>query len=139
MAAFSTGDVPRAQTTPNLSTAKFYQSVIHAVYTNNKRKPFDDPRVRRALHLVMERDVLVEVVKDVSPLMTGGFIYPFSEFATPKEQLSKRLGYQEKPDAAIKAAKSLLAAAGATNMQPFDFVLRELNHHKLFAQPSRRC
>jgi peptide/nickel transport system substrate-binding protein len=124
----------KAQTSPNLSTAKFYQSVIHAVYTNNKRKPFDDPRVRRALHLVLERDVLVEVVKDVSPLMTGGFIYPFSEFATPKEQLSKRLGYQEKPDAAIKEAKSLLAAAGATNMQPFDFVLRDLNHHKLFAQ-----
>ncbi len=123
----------KAQAMPNLSTAKFYQSVIHAVYTNNKRKPFDDPRVRRALHLVLERDVLVEVVKDVSPLMTGGFIYPFSEFATPKEQLSKRLGYQEKPDAAIKEAKSLLAAAGATNMQPLDLVLRELNHHKLFS------
>jgi ABC-type transport system substrate-binding protein len=124
----------RAQTMAHLSTAKFYQSVIHAVYTNNKKKPFDDPRVRRALHLVLEREVLVEVVKDVSPLMTGGFIYPFSEFATPKEELSKRLGYQDKPDAAIKEAKTLLAAAGATNLPPLDLVLRDLNHHKLFSQ-----
>ena len=30
--------------------------------------------------------------------MVGGFIYPFSEFATPKEELIKRLGYQADPD-----------------------------------------
>ena len=54
----------------------------------------------------------MDVVKDVSPLMMGGFIYPFSEFATPKDQLAKRIGYQEDSAAAIKEAKSLLAAAG---------------------------
>jgi len=26
-------------------------------------------------------------VKDVAPMMVGGFIYPFSEFATPKGEL----------------------------------------------------
>ena len=44
--------------------------------------------------------ILVDIVKDVYPLMVGGFIYPFSEFATPKDQLVKRLGYQEDPAAA---------------------------------------
>lgn len=125
----------KAMTTPGLSTAKFYQSVIHAVWTNVKKKPLDDARVRRALHLVLDKAVLVDVVKDVSPLMTGGFIYPFSEFATPKEQLVKRLGYQETTAAAIKEAKSLLAAAGVgNNMRPLDFMVRDLNHHKLFGQ-----
>ena len=85
----------KAAAIPGLSTAKFYQSVIHAVWLNAKRQPFDDPRVRRALHLLCDKPVLVDVVKDVSPLMTGGFIYPFSEFATPKDQLANRLGYQE--------------------------------------------
>ena len=100
---------------------------------NAKRKPFDDPRVRRALHLLFEKQVLVDVVKDVSPLMTGGFIYPFSEFATPKDELTKRLGYQDDPAAAIKEAKSLLAAAGqGSGMRPLDFMVRDLNHHKLF-------
>src|SRR5579864_2873783 len=96
----------KAATVPGLSTAKFYQSVIHATWVNAKRKPLDDPRVRRALHLLCEKQVLVDVVKDVSPLMTGGFIYPFSEFATPKDQLVKRVGYQEDPGPAIKEAKS---------------------------------
>jgi peptide/nickel transport system substrate-binding protein len=122
----------KAATTPGMSSAKFYQSVIHATWLNAKRKPFDDPRVRRAMHLLAEKQVLVDVVKDVSPLMTGGFIYPFSEFATPKDQLANRLGYQDDSGAAIKEAKSLLAAAGQSNMRSLDFMVRDLNHHKLF-------
>ena len=125
----------KAATMPGMSTAKFYQSVIHATWVNAKRKPFDDPRVRRALHLVFEKQLLVDVVKDVSPLMMGGFIYPFSEFATPKDQLVKRLGYQDDAAAAIKEAKSLMAAAGqGSGMRPLDFMVRDLNHHKLFGQ-----
>ena len=122
----------KAAATPGMSAARFYQSVIHATWINNKRKPLDDPRVRRALHLIFEKQLLVDVVKDVSPLMMGGFIYPFSEFATPKDQLVKRLGYQADAAAAIKEAKALLAAAGG--MRPLDLMVRDLNHHKLFGQ-----
>jgi peptide/nickel transport system substrate-binding protein len=122
----------KAAATPGMSTARFYQSVIHATWINNKRKPLDDPRVRRALHLIFEKQLLVDVVKDVSPLMMGGFIYPFSEFATPKDQLAKRLGYQDDATVAIKEAKALLAAAGG--MRPLDLMVRDLNHHKLFGQ-----
>ena len=53
-------------------------------------KPLDDPRVRRALHLAMDRPPLIECVKDVAPMQVGGFIYPFSDFATPKPELVKR-------------------------------------------------
>src|SRR6202023_3255838 len=60
----------KAQSTPGLSTANYYQSVEHATWVNNKKKPLDDPRVRRAMHLVLDRSVLVEVVKDVAPMIT---------------------------------------------------------------------
>jgi hypothetical protein len=86
------------------------------------------------MHLLCDKPVLVDVVKDVSPLMTGGFIYPFSEFATPKDQLANRLGYQDDSSAANKEAESLLAAAGQSSMRPLDFMVRDLNHHKLFGQ-----
>jgi ABC-type transport system substrate-binding protein len=125
----------KAKATAGMSAATYYQSVIHATWLNNKRKPLDDPRVRRALHLVLDRPALVEVVKDVAPLMVGGFLYPFSEFATPKEELEKRLGYQPDPAAAVGEARALMAAAGHANgMKGLDYLVRDLAHHKLWAQ-----
>jgi peptide/nickel transport system substrate-binding protein len=63
----------KAKEMKGLSATSFYQSVIHATYMNNKKKPLDDPRVRRALHLCLDRPVLIDVVKDVTPMMMGGF------------------------------------------------------------------
>ncbi len=104
-------------------------------WVNNKKKPLDDPRVRRALHLVFDKPVLVDVVKDVAPMMVGGFIYPFSEFATPKDELAKRVGYQADSTAAIKEAKALLAAAGQSGgIKGLDFLVREVATFKLWAQ-----
>ena len=36
-----------------MKSTDFYQSVIHAVWVNNNKKPFNDPRVRRAMHLAL--------------------------------------------------------------------------------------
>ena len=125
----------RVAATPSMSGATYYQSVIHAVWPNDKRKPFDDPRVRRAMHLVLDRPVLVDVVKDLAPVMVGGFIYPFSEFATPKDELSKRLGYQDDPTAAVKEARALMAAAGyGKGVKSMDVLVRDLPNTKLWAQ-----
>jgi peptide/nickel transport system substrate-binding protein len=125
----------KAKTTQGMSTATYYQSVIQATWVNNKKKPLDDPRVRRAMHLVLDKPVLVDVVKDVAPMMVGGFIYPFSEFATPKEELNKRLGYQADPAAAIKEARALMAAAGHGNgIKGLDYMVREIASFKLWSQ-----
>jgi ABC-type transport system substrate-binding protein len=66
----------------------------------------------------------------------GGFIYPFSEWATPKDELAKRIGYQSDPTAALKEAKALLAAAGHSGgvKQPLDFLVRDVATFKLWAQ-----
>src|SRR5713226_9049440 len=124
----------KVQNTPGMTGTNFYQSVIQAVWVNNAKKPFDDPRVRRAMHLVFDRPVLVEVVKEIAPKLVGGFIYPFSDFATPPEKLSERLGYQSDPKAAIKEAKQLLAAAGHGNgLKDVDFLVRDLPSYKQLA------
>jgi ABC-type transport system substrate-binding protein len=124
----------KVQSTPGLTGTDFYQSVIQAVWVNNTKKPFDDPRVRRAMHLAFDKPVLVDVVKEVAPMMVGGFIYPFSEFATPQEKLAERLGYQSDPTKAIKEARQLLAAAGhAKGIKNVDFVIRDANSFKLWA------
>ena len=125
----------KAKTMPEISTDTHYQSVVHATWTNNKKKPLDDPRVRRALNLALDHRVLVEVVRDVAPMITGGFIYPFSEFATPKEEFEKRLGHQADPTAAIKEAKGLMAAAGYANgINGLDYMVRDIAIFKLWSQ-----
>jgi ABC-type transport system substrate-binding protein len=125
----------KAKATPGLSTTAFNQSVIQGTWVNSKRKPFDDPRVRRALHLAFDRPALIDVVKDVTPMRVGGFIYPISEFATPPEELGKRLGYQEDSTAALKEARALMAAAGhADGLKGLDFLVRDVASFKLWAQ-----
>jgi peptide/nickel transport system substrate-binding protein len=124
----------KARETPGMSSLNFYQSVIQGTWPNTKKKPFDDPRVRRAVHLAFERAVLVDVTKDVAPMMVGGFIYPFSDFATPLDQLVKRPGYQDDSAAALKEAKALMAAAGYKPAQPLDFLVRDVPTFKLWAQ-----
>jgi ABC-type transport system substrate-binding protein len=121
--------------TKGMSSTDFYQSVIQAVWVNNDKEPFNDPRVRRAMHLVLDKAVLVETVKDVAPMMVGGFIYPFSDFATPTDDLSKRLGYQADPTAAIKEAQALMAAAGyADGIKNVDFMVRDARTFSLWSQ-----
>jgi peptide/nickel transport system substrate-binding protein len=125
----------RVKQTPGMSGTDFYQSVIQATWVNSRKKPFDDPRVRRAMHLVLDKAVLVEVVKDVAPMMVGGFLYPFSDFATPRAELSKRIGYQSDPAAAVREAKALMTAAGhSRGIRGLDFVIRDVATFKLWAQ-----
>ena len=124
----------KVKETSGMSSTDFYQSVIHAIWVNNTKKPLGDPRVRRAMHLVFDRPVLVDVVKDIAPMLVGGFIYPFSEFATPAEELSRRLGYQRDPKAAVQEARRLMAEAGyPKGLKGLDFMVRELAHHKTWS------
>jgi peptide/nickel transport system substrate-binding protein len=125
----------KAAAMPGMSTATFNQSVIHGTWVNTRHTPLDDPRVRRAMHLALDRPVLIDVVQDVTPMQVGGFIYPFSDFATPKEALFKRIGYQEDNTAALKEAQALMAAAGhAGGIKGLDFLVRDVASFKLWAQ-----
>ncbi|MGH7318504.1 MAG: ABC transporter substrate-binding protein [Candidatus Rokuibacteriota bacterium] len=124
----------KVRDTKGMASTDFYQSVIQAVWVNTKRKAFGDPRVRRAMHLALDKHVLVDVVKDVAPMLVGGFIYPFSEWASPPDEMEKRLGYQKDPKASVQEARRLLAAAGHPNgIKDVDFLVRDTAAVKLWA------
>jgi peptide/nickel transport system substrate-binding protein len=123
----------KIQGTPGMSGTDFYQSVIIAHWINNEKKPLGDPRVRRAMHLVLDRHALTELVKDVSPSLLGGFLYPFSEYATPTAKLVERLGYQRDTKASVQEARKLMAAAGYPNGLKLDFLVRDSPNLKLWA------
>src|SRR5213596_1020218 len=120
---------------PGVTAAAFNQSVIQAFWTNmQKNKALADPRVRRAIHLAMDRHTLVEVVKDTAPMQVGGFVYPFHEMSTPRAELEKKLGYQRDIKPAVQEARRLMKEAGyAQGIKGLDFLVREANTFKLWA------
>jgi ABC-type oligopeptide transport system substrate-binding subunit len=125
----------KAKEMKGVTAAAFNQSVIQAFWTNTvKNKALADPRVRRAIHLAMDRHTLVEVVKDTAPMQVGGFVYPFHEMSTPRPELEKKLGYQKDVTPAVQEARRLMKAAGHGNgLKGLDFVVRDIATFKLWA------
>jgi len=125
----------KAKEMKNVTAAAFNQSVIQAFWCNQKKnKALNDPRVRRAIHLAMDRNALIEVVKDTAPMQIGGFVYPFHEMSTPKADLEKKLGYQKDMKPAIQEARKLMAEAGYKDgLKGLDFVVRDIQTFKLWA------
>jgi peptide/nickel transport system substrate-binding protein len=125
----------KAKEMPGVTAAAFNQSVIQAFWTNmQKNKALADPRVRRAIHLAMDRPTLIEVVKDTAPMQVGGFIYPFHEMSTPRAELEKKLGYQKDIKPAVQEARRLMKEAGyAGGLKGLDFVVRDVASFKLWA------
>jgi peptide/nickel transport system substrate-binding protein len=125
----------KAKEMQGVTAAAFNQSVIQAFWTNmQKNKALADPKVRRAIHLAMDRHTLVEVVKDTAPMQVGGFVYPFHEMSTPRAELEKKLGYQKDIKPAVQEARRLMKEAGYGNgIKGLDFVVRDIATFKLWA------
>ena len=125
----------KAKEMQGVTATAFNQSVIQAFWTNMvKNKALADARVRRAIHLAMDRHTLVEVVKDTAPMQVGGFVYPFHEMSTPRAELEKKLGYQKDIKPAVREARRLMKEAGYANgIRNLDFVVRDIATFKLWA------
>jgi ABC-type transport system substrate-binding protein len=125
----------KAKEMPGVTAANFNQSVIQAFWMNmEKNKALADKRVRRAIHLAMDRPTLIEVVKDAAPMQVGGFVYPFHEMSTPRADLEKKLGYQKDIKPAVQEARKLMQAAGyGQGLKNLDFCVRDIPTFKLWA------
>ena len=96
------------------------------VAINNEKKPFDDPRVRRALTLAIDRREASKALSQISLMkFVGGLFRPGSEFATPEAELSKLAGFCKNIEAARKEARRLLKESGVP--EGFAFTLKNRN------------
>ena len=85
---------------------------------NVERPPLDDVRVRRAIHLAIDRWTGSQAMRNFTPIhLVGGLSRPGSPFARSEAELLQVPGFGREVEAARKEARRLLAEAGHTNLK----------------------
>ena len=130
----------KAKETPGHDGGRFQPVRYPGRLHEHQEPPLNDPRVRRAMHLALDRHVLVDVVKDVAPMLVGGFDYPFHELSTPSDELVKRLGYQKDTKAGRAGGEAAHGRRpGTARPQESHFLVRDAALSSSGRWPSRPC
>ncbi len=94
---------------------------------NHKRKPFDDPRVRRALTLAIDRwRGAPDLAKIANVRTVGGIVFPSAPLAANKEELQQLAGYSPDIEKSRAEARRLLKEAGAEGLS-FELLNRNID------------
>jgi ABC-type transport system substrate-binding protein len=88
-----------------------YQSINF----NTETKPFNDPRVRTAFHLAMDRQAAQAAIGVGNSLLMAAVPQALPNWAIPEADLTKLPGYRQPKDQDVTQAKQLLTAAGYGN------------------------
>ena len=92
-------------------------SISNIIIFNTTKKPFDDPRVRLALSLAIDRWGGNEALSKITFVKnTGGFLRPGYEFALPESEIQKFPGYDRNIEKSRAEAMRLLKEAGVENL-----------------------
>ena len=85
---------------------------------NHKKKPLDDPRVRRALSLAIDRWGSAQALSEVADVKTvGTIVFPGSPLAPTKEEMKEIPGLWPDIEKSRAEARRLLKEAGVENLQ----------------------
>jgi peptide/nickel transport system substrate-binding protein len=94
---------------------------------NQKRKPFEDARVRRALTLAVDRwNGALALAKIAVVRTVGGIVFPGSPLAANKEELERIAGFWPDIEKSRAEATRLLKEAGAEGIS-FELLNRDLD------------
>ena len=104
-----------AKRTDSIRTNRVTTFGAYQVIINTRQKPFDDPRVRRAMHLALNRQGLVEAFRTQEQIDLSRWVPHGGQFATPRAVIETLPGYRADKTQDIADARKLLADAGYPN------------------------
>jgi ABC-type transport system substrate-binding protein len=85
----------------------------HMFAVNNTKPPFDNPLVRRAINLAVDRQAIIDAFAPVwEPAFVSRWLPAASPYATPYEEILTMPGYRPDKTEDIETAKQLMAEAG---------------------------
>jgi peptide/nickel transport system substrate-binding protein len=94
---------------------------------NHQRKPFDDVRVRRALFMAVDEWNGAKALSKIAIVRTvGGIVFPGSEFAATKDELTTMPGFGTDIEKSRAEARRLLKEAGAEGLS-FEMLNRNVD------------
>ncbi len=97
---------------------------IYMLYFNCQRKPLQDLKVRRAIHLAMSHQDIIKAFGTAEGVKLSSWLPRASSFATSTEVLEKTPGYRADKTADVTEAKKLMADAGfAQGISGLDFLV----------------
>jgi len=98
----------------NITVQESDLNIASLVTPNHKKKPFDDPRVRRALTLAIDRWRGAPALSTIAIVHTvGGLVFPGSSLAPTREELGEIAGFWPDIEKSRAEARRLLKEAGA--------------------------
>jgi peptide/nickel transport system substrate-binding protein len=102
------------------------------IWFNHTKKPFDDPRVRRALTLAIDRWGSAPALSKIALVKTvGSVVFPGSPLAPSKEELEKIAGFWPDIEKSRAEAKRLLKEAGAEGLT-FELLNRNVDQPYMY-------
>jgi len=117
----------KAKRIKGLHTARIFPAPNIGLWLNAKTKPFADPRVRRAIHLVLDKPALVNVMNEVfSTVRQGWILAPDPLFEEYWNKAQEQPGWRSPTAADLAEAKRLMQEAGYENgIKGLDFIVRQ--------------
>jgi peptide/nickel transport system substrate-binding protein len=94
---------------PGLKTAEFTSNVVSDVFMRTDKPPFNDPRVRQAVSLAIDRKGFIDATLEGVGVVNGPMAAALADWALPIAELGEGARYYRYDPA---EAKRLLAAAG---------------------------
>jgi peptide/nickel transport system substrate-binding protein len=100
---------------------------VNLLTPNQKKKPFDDVRVRRAMALAIDPWKGAPALSKIATVHTvGGLVFPGSPLAATKEELQKIVGFGTDIEKSRAEARKLLKEAGAEGLK-FELINRNVD------------